>query len=276
MIFSPLVMDKKILGLIAGNGKFPLLFAQKARSKGYCVIAAAIHGDTSFALKFSVDKLMWFKVGELKKLFAFFAQEGVREVIMAGQVNPDNLFEKNVVFDGEFQQIFNAIRDRKADTIFAAIADKLQTQGIRLVDSTFLLKEYLAPKGTLTQRGPTGQELDDIEFGRNIAKVMGGLDVGQTVVVKEKAIVAIEAMEGTDRTIARGGAIAREGAVVVKMSKPDQDLRFDVPVVGPRTIQTMIRARARCLGIEAGKTLLLDRDRCVRLANKAGICIVAA
>ena len=269
-------MDKKILGLIAGSGKFPLLFAQKAKSRGYSVVAAAIRGDTSFALKFFVDKFAWFKVGELKKLFAFFARQGVREVIMAGQVDPDNLFEKNVVFDKEFQKIFDAIRDRKADTIFSAIADKLQSQGIRLVDSTFLLKEYLAPKGTLTQRAPTERELDDIEFGRNIAKAMGGLDVGQTVVVKEKAILAIEAMEGTDRAIARGAGIARGGAVVVKMSKPNQDLRFDVPVVGPRTLQTMIRTRARCLGIEAGKTLLIDRDRCVRLANKAGICIVAA
>ena len=269
-------MDKKILGLIAGNGKFPLLFAQKARSQGYSVVAAAIRGDTSFALKFFVDKFAWFKVGELKRLFAFFRQQGVREVIMAGQVDPCNLFEKNVVFDKEFQKIFDAIRDRKADTIFSAIADTLQSQGIRLVDSTFLLKEYLAPKGTLTQRAPTERELDDIEFGRNIAKAMGGMDVGQTVVIKEKAVVAIEAMEGTDRTIARGGEIARDGAVVVKMGKPNQDLRFDVPVVGPRTIQTMTRARARCLGIEAGKTLLLDRDRCVRLANKAGICIVAA
>lgn len=269
-------MDKKPLGLIAGNGKFPLLFARKARSRGYHVVAAAVRGDTSFALRFCVDKLAWFKVGELKKLFAFFAQEGVREVIMAGQVSPDNLFEKNVVFDKEFQGIFNAIRDRKADTIFSAIADKLQARGIRLVDSTFLLKEYLAPKGTLTRRAPTERELDDIEFGANIARAMGGMDVGQTVVVKEKAIVAIEAMEGTDRTIARGGGIARDGAVVVKMSKPGQDPRFDVPVVGVRTIQTMIRARAGCLGIEAGKTLLLDQDRCVRLANQAGICIVAA
>ena len=269
-------MDKKVLGLIAGSGKFPLLFAERAKSQGYSVVAAAIRGDTSFVLKFCVDKFAWFKVGELKKLFAFFAQQGVREVIMAGQVDPDNLFEKNVVFDKEFQKIFDVLRDRKADTIFSAIADTLQSQGIRLVDSTLLLKEYLAPKGTLTRRAPTERELDDIEFGRNIAKIMGGLDVGQTVVVKEKAILAIEAMEGTDRTITRGAGIARDGAVVVKMSKPNQDLRFDVPVVGPRTLQTMIRARARCLGIEAGKTLLIDRDRCVRLANKAGICIVAA
>lgn len=269
-------MDKKILGLIAGNGKFPFLFAQKAKSQGYRVIAAAVRGDTSPFLRFCVDKSAWFKVGELKKLFLFFKQEGVREVIMAGQVNPDNLFEKNVSFDKEFQQIFEAIRDRKADTIFSAVADKLQSNGIRLLDSTFLLKEYLAPKGTLTQRAPTLRELDDIEFGRNIAKAMGGLDVGQTVVIKEKAIVAIEAMEGTDRTILRGARIACSGAVVVKMSKPNQDLRFDIPVVGPRTIRTMIRGKAGCLGIEAGKTLLIDRAQCIRLANKSRICIVAA
>ncbi|MBI5415427.1 MAG: UDP-2,3-diacylglucosamine diphosphatase LpxI [Candidatus Omnitrophica bacterium] len=269
-------MSKPTLGLIAGNGKLPFLFAREAGSRGYRVVAAAIRGDTSFALKFLVGKLSWFSAGELKKLFTFFADEGVREVIMAGQVNPDNLFEKNVAFDEEFRGLFDAVRDRKADTIFSAIAGKLQARGIRLLDSTFLLKEYLAPKGTLTKRGPTSRELDDIEFGKAIARDMGRLDVGQTVVVKEKAIVAIEAMEGTDRAILRGGRIAREGAVVVKMSKPSQDPRFDVPVIGPRTIRTMARARAGCIGIEAGKTILIDREQCVHLANQAGICIVAA
>ena len=270
------MMPKSTLGLIAGNGKFPFLFAREARSRGYRVVAAAIRQDTSPALQFSVDKLSWFSAGELKKLFAFFVSEGVHEVIMAGQVNPDNLFKGNVAFDEEFRGLFNALRDRKADTIFSAIADKLQARGIRLLDSTFLLKGYLAPKGTLTKRGPTSRELDDIEFGTVIARDMGRLDVGQTVVVKEKAIVAIEAMEGTDRAILRGGRIAREGAVVVKMSKPGQDPRFDVPVIGPRTIRTMMRAKAGCIGIEVGKTILIDRDQCVRLANQAGICIVAA
>lgn len=269
-------MPEKILGLIAGNGRLPFLFAQKAKAQGYRVIAAAIKRDTSFLLSFFVTKLSWFKAGELKKLFLFFQKEGVREVIMVGQVRPDNLFEQGIVLDEEFQNIFNAIRDRKADTIFSAIAERLASLGMRLVDSTFLLKEYLAPQGTLTCRGPTSRELDDIEFGKAIAKAMGHIDVGQTVVVKEKAIVAIEAMEGTDQAIMRGGKIARKGAVVVKMSKPRQDLRFDVPVVGTRTIQAMKRCRATCLGIEAGKTLLIDRDSCVRLANQAGICIVAA
>ncbi len=195
---------------------------------------------------------------------------------MAGQVNPQNLFNPHVVFDEEFQSLFKAIQYRKADTIFSAVAERLKARGMELVDSVFLLKEYLAPQGTLTRRGPSLSELADIDFGRNIAKAMGGMDVGQTVVVKDKAIVAIEAMEGTDRTILRGGRIARGGAVVIKMCKPDQDMRFDVPVIGPRTILTMVRSQAVCLGIEAEKTLLIDRQACIRLANKAGICIVAA
>ncbi len=268
-------MQRKLLGLIAGNGKFPFLFAQEAKKQKFKIISAGIQGDTSFFLRFFVDKFFLFQVGELKKLFVYFKEEGVQQVIMAGQVNQDNLFDPAVKFDEEFQQLFEAIKDRKADTIFSALADKLKDQGIELVDSTFLLKKYLALKGTITKRGPTLSELDDINFGRDIAKAMGKIDVGQTVVVKDKAIVAIEAMEGTDCTIYRGGSIAREGAVVVKMSKPDQDLRFDVPVIGPRTIRTMMKCRAKCLGVEAGKTLLIDQNTILKLANKAGICIVA-
>jgi len=269
-------MEKKSLGLIAGNGKFPLLFAQKARSQNYKVIAAGIRGDTSFFLRFFVDKCTWFKVGDLKKLFNYFKNAGVQQVIMAGQVNPNNLFEKDVAFDDEFRNLFEALSDRKADTIFTAVADRLSDYGLELVDSTFLLKEYLAPRGTITKRGPSINELEDIVFGATVAKEMGGIDVGQTVVVKDKAIVAIEAMEGTDRTIARGGAISQGGAVVVKMSKPDQDLRFDVPVIGPRTIKAMIKSKTKCLGIEAGKTLIIDYETCVKLANKHDICIVGA
>lgn len=266
----------RLLGLIAGNGKFPILFARKAKSQNYKVIAAGIKGDTTRLLKFFVDQLHWFHVGELKNLFAYFQQQGVKQVIMAGQVNPKNLFEKDVVLDEEFKQLFAAIKDRKADTIFTAVADKLRAAGMELVDSTFLLKEYLAPKGTLTKRGPTQKELEDIEFGTAIAKRMGEIDVGQTVVIKDKAIVAIEAMEGTDRAIARGSQIARCGAVIVKMSKPKQDFRFDVPVMGPRTIQTMIKNQAGCIAVEAGKTIIIDRDKCIKMANQAGICILAA
>lgn len=268
--------DKKILGLIAGNGKFPFLFAREARNRRYTVIAAAIKGDTSFLLASFVDKIFWVGPGELTKLFSFFKQEGVRDVVMAGQVSPSNLFNDRLAIDEEFRKLFNALKDRKADTIFSAVADKLRHEGMELLDSTFLLSGYMAPKGTITKRGPSEEELSDIEFGHTIAKLMGGIDVGQTVVVKDKAIVAIEAMEGTDKTILRGGAIAQQNAVVVKMSKPQQDVRFDIPVVGPRTLETMVKAKASCLAVEAGKTLVIDLDRCIALANKHKICIVGA
>ena len=268
-------MQNKPLGLIAGNGKFPILFAREAKVQHFKVLAAAVKGDTSPFLRFFVDKIAWFKVSQLPGLICFLEQEGIKEVIMAGQVNPKNLFEKKALLDEESKKIFEALSDRKADTIFKAVAEKLKEHGMELLDSTFLLKDYLAPRGTLTRRGPTLSELADIDFGRTIAKLMGGIDVGQTVVVKERAIVAIEAMEGTDKAISRGGKIAQEGAIVVKMSKPNQDLRFDIPVIGPRTIQTMVKAQAKCLAIEAGKTLIIDRDKCMALANREKICIVA-
>ena len=269
-------MSNQIIGLIAGNGKFPILFAREARRQNKKVIAAAIQGDTSFLLKFFTDEMAWFKVGELKNLFSYLKDRGVTQVIMAGQVNPNNLFDKNVTLDGEFADLMRALEDRKADTIFRAVADKLKGEGLELLDSTFLLKDYLAPKGTLTRRGPTISELDDISFGQTIAKAMGGLDVGQTVVIKEKAIVAIEAMEGTDQCILRGGKIAQGGAVIVKMSKPAQDTRFDIPVIGPRTLKNMMRVHAKCLAVEAGKTLIIDRDACIKLANQAELCIIAS
>ncbi len=264
------------VGLIAGNGKFPLLFARAARQKGLRVVAAAVKGDTSFLLHLIAHEVHWFSPGELKNLFDYFRSRGVKKVLMAGQVHPRNLFAKNVAMDEEFRELFQAMADRRCDTIFGAVADRLRREGLDLLDSTFLLQDHLAPKGTLTRHAPTESQLKDIQFGIGIAKGMGGLDVGQTVVVKDLAVVAIEALEGTDQCILRGGAIARENAVVVKASKPKQDNRFDVPVIGPRTIRTMQRCRASCLAVEAGKTLIIDRERTVDLADKAGITIVSA
>ena len=266
--------DKPILGLIAGNGKFPFLFARQARRQNYKIVAAAIKGDTSFFLRGVVDQMIWVGPGELKRLFSFFKSQRVTRVIMAGQVNPNNLFNARLVVDEDYVKLFQALKDRKADTIFSAVADKLKNNGMELLDSTFLLSEYMAPQGVLAQRSPSDEERADIEFGRIIAKLMGGIDVGQTVVIKDKAIVAIEAMEGTDKTILRGGAIARQGAVVVKMSKPNQDIRFDIPVVGPRTLKNMIKVNASCLAVDAGKTLIIDQAACIRMANEHKICIV--
>lgn len=264
------------LGLIAGNGKFPILFARAAKLKKIQVIAAGIRGDTEFYFPILVDRFAWFHPGELRKVFQYFKEADVRKVIMAGQVNPKNLFDQKVAMDEEFKALFAALNDRKADTIFKAVADRLESHGMELLDSTILLQDYLAPKGTLTKRAPTISELEDIQFGFAIAKQMGGIDIGQTVVVKEKAILAIEAMEGTDRAIVRGCTIAQKGAVVVKTSKPKQDSRFDVPVIGPKTISAMLKGKGGCLAIESGKTLVIEMEETLRIANRAGICIVAA
>ncbi|MBF0619068.1 MAG: UDP-2,3-diacylglucosamine diphosphatase LpxI [Candidatus Omnitrophica bacterium] len=263
------------IGLIAGNGQFPLLFAKAAKYKGIRVVSAAVKGDTSLLIHFVSDSVEWFSPGELKKLFGYFRAAQVTHVLMAGQVHPRNLFRTDMPVDDDFRAIFEALSDRRCDTIFGAIADRLKKEGMELLDSTLLLTDHLAPRGTLTRHAPTAAQIADIEFGRGIAKEMGGLDIGQTVVVQGKAILAIEALEGTDQCILRGACIAREGAVVVKASKPKQDNRFDVPVVGPRTIMTMQKGQASCLAIEAGKTLLLDRDQMVKLANRSGISIVA-
>lgn len=267
---------KKTIGLIAGNGKFPILFAMKARAMNYRIVAVGVKGDTSWFLPYFVDKYQVFRVVEMNRMLEYLRNAEVKQVLMAGQVNQRCLFDANLNLDSEFKEFFQAVMDRKADTIFAAIGEKLKERGMELVDSTLLIQDYLAPKGTLTQRAPSLQEIADIEFGQNLAKTMGAIDVGQTVVVKDKAIVAVEAMEGTDRAILRGGRIARQGAVVVKMSKPEQDFRFDVPVIGPRTIDMMKRARCSCLAIEAGKTIIIDLEVCLRKANKFGISLISA
>ncbi len=265
-----------IIGLIAGSGRFPILFAEAARRQGIKVIVAAAKGDASFLMYFAADEVRWFSPGQLKDMFTFFRLRGVKSILMAGQIDPDTLFNENVQADDEYRALFAALADRRCDTIFGAVADRLKAQGLELLDSTLLLKGFLAPRGTLTRRAPTESELLDIEFGIGIARHIGGMDIGQTVVIKGKAILAIEAMEGTDRCILRGGIIARAGAVVVKASKPNQDSRFDVPVIGPRTIRTMVKARASVLAIEAGKTLIIDRDKAVALADRNGISIVSA
>lgn len=272
--FLKFSMDPKRLGLIAGNGKFPILFAQKAKSQDIKVITAGVKGDTSWKVRFFSDKFKLFKAGDLKKIFLYFKENGITDVLMAGQVNPKHLFDTRLSMDEDFKRVFQTLKDRKADTIFLAIAEKLKEQGFKLIDSTFLLKDCLALKGTLTKRGPTLNELEDIEFGRDIAKAMGAIDVGQTVVIKDKAIVAIEAMEGTDKAILRGGKIAQKNAVVVKMSKPNQDFRFDVPVVGPKTIRNMVKAHASCLAVETGKTIMIDQEVVVKLANKNNVSIL--
>ena len=264
----------KKIGLIAGNGKFPLLFAHAALTNGLEVIAIAIKRDTSPRIRSLVKKVYWLSLKDYGKMFDIFKKEGIQKVIMAGQVNPQNLFYKDVG-DDALKALLLAIKDKRPDTVFKAVADKLAEHSIELIDSTLLLEKYLPQKGVLTRLKPDAKTWEDIHFGFDMAKRIAGLDIGQTLVVKNGAIVAVEAIEGTDAAILRGGKIANGGVVVIKVSKPDQDMRFDVPVVGPRTIKYLNKVRAKCLVIEAHKTLVIDQEACVRFADQKNIAIIA-
>ena len=262
----------KKIGLIAGNGKFPLLFARAASRNGIDVIAVAIKKDTSPFITPLVKKVHWLTLNEYSKMFDIFEAEGITKVIMAGQVNPRNLFYKDVG-DDALKTLLSAIKDKRPDTVFGAVADKLAQRSMELIDSTLFLDDYLLPAGILTKCQPDAGVWNDIRFGYDMAKRMAGLDIGQTLVVKNGAIVAVEAIEGTDAAITRGGKLANGGIVVIKVSKPNQDMRFDIPVVGPRTIEYLSRVNGKCLAIEAHKTLMIDRDICVRIADRKRIVI---
>lgn len=265
----------KKIGLIAGNRKFPLLFAQAAKDKGYSVVAVAIKGDTSASLKKLVDKIYWLSLADFSRLFEIFKQEGITEVVMAGQISPRRLFSKEIGRDKLLKEALDNIKDKRADTIFGKIADMLKDAGFTLIDSTTFIEEFLPQKGTLTNFEPNASLWEDVGFGMDLARAVAGLDIGQTVAVKSRAIVAVEALEGTDNLIKRAGRIARGGITVVKVSKPNQDMRFDIPVVGLNTIKNLIKAGARCLAIEGGKTLFIDKDQSLKLANSKGLAIVA-
>jgi hypothetical protein len=265
----------KKIGLIAGNRKFPLLFAASARKQGYSVVAVAIKGDTSSALAKLVDKIYWLSLAEFNKIFTIFKSEGIQDLVMAGQISPFRLFSKEINKSQELKQILASLKDKKADTLFGAVAQRLEQAGFKLLDSTTFIEEHLPKKGTLTKFQPDFNTWEDVYFGLNLAKAVAALDIGQTVAVKDKAIVAVEAFEGTDNLIRRAGSTAGGRIVVVKVSKPKQDMRFDVPVIGLKTVKSLVKARARCLAFEAEKTLFIDKEESLKLADKRGISIVA-
>lgn len=270
---NDVAMEK--IGLIAGNRKFPILFADSARKKGCQIIAIAIKHDTSPELKKYCHKVYWLGLNEFSRMFELFRQEGLKKVAMAGQISPRRLFSREVEQDPQLSTMLASLEDKRADTIFGAIAQRIQLEGFELVDSTLFLGDYLPRQGTLTRCIPTFGQWDDIYFGLDLAKSVALLDIGQTVAVKQKAIVAVEALEGTDNLIRRAGKIGRGGIVVVKVSKPSQDMRFDIPVVGLNTVRNLVKAKAACLAIEAGKTLFIDQQASVALADSKGLALVA-
>lgn len=265
-------MDK--IGLIAGNGEFPIAFARAAKKKGMRVIAVAHEGETLPELAEWVDGIFWVRVGQLGKLIKIFQEQGVKDVLMAGGIKKTTLFS-GALPDLRGAAVLAKMMYKKDDSILRAVAGELESEGITVRESTLYLDSILAPKGVLTKRKPSKDEQQDIEFGWQLAKEVGKLDIGQTVVVKGQAVLAVEAIEGTDEAIRRGGTLGRHGAVVVKVCKPQQDLRFDLPAIGSRTIATMAEVKASCLAVEAGKTIILDREMVVRDAERAGIAVVA-
>lgn len=262
------------LGLIAGSGKFPLLVANEARKQGLRVVAIGINEITSTNLQDYVDKLVWIDLTDLTRLIKELKAEHITKAIMAGQIKHVNIF-RNLKFDWRTLRLLNGLANKKTDTILGAVVQELEREGITIINSTTYLLSCLPSPGVLTKRKPTKKESQDIEFGFGIAKDIAGLDIGQTIVVKDKTVVAVEAMEGTDETIQRGGRLAGEGTVVIKVSKPKQDMRFDVPVIGLTTINKLKEVKVSAMAIEAGKTLFFDQEAVLNEANLHKISLIA-
>jgi UDP-2,3-diacylglucosamine hydrolase len=262
------------LGLIAGNGVFPLLVARGARDAGVSVVAVAHVGETEEALSGLVDACTWVRVGELGRIIKTLKQAGCTRAVLAGGIKKARLFH-GFRPDLRGAAFLARVRSLHDDRLLRGIADELESEGIAVIASTEYLPSLLPAAGPITRRSMKTRERSDVEFGLRVAKAVGGFEIGQTVVVKNGLVLAVEAVEGTDAAIRRGGQLSRGGAVVVKVSKPGQDLRFDVPAVGPETIRLMAEVGATVLALEAGRTILLEREELVAAAERAGIAVVA-
>lgn len=261
------------IGLIAGNGRFPIIFAENARRLGYIVSAVAHVGETSPELEQHVERIHWVKIGQFNKLINVLKQDGVRQAVMLGGIKKTHVFT-TVRPDLRALSVASRLKALKDDAILREVAVELESEGIIIRESTFGLHGLLVEEGALTKRGPTKKEWEDIRYGWEVAQEIGRLDIGQCIVVKDRVVVAVEAVEGTDEAIRRGGLLARDGGVVVKRCKPQQDLRFDLPAVGPATIETMKSVKASALALEADRSVILDREEMLRKADRAGIAVV--
>ncbi len=267
------------LGLIAGNGRFPFLVLDAARALGHEVTVVAIKEETFPELADAAARppraeLHWISLGQLGKCISILTGAGVTRAVMAGQVKHTKIFAGGVVPDLTFLSVLARLPARNTDGLIGAVANVLADHGIELIDSTTLLEPLLAGAGVLTRRAPTDAERSDIEFGYRMADAIAALDVGQTIAVKDRAVVAVEAMEGTDAVVARAGQLAGAGIRIVKVAKPNQDMRFDVPVVGVATIDAIRAAGGTALSVDAGKTLMIDGRAVIDAADAAGIAII--
>ena len=262
------------IGMIAGGGQFPLLIAEAAKKQGVRVVAVAHRDETEPSLADKVDEIVWIKLGQFGQLIKAFKKNGVRNALMAGTITKKRMFE-NILPDLKALTIMSKLAFFHDDDILRAVAKELAKEGVEVISSTRFLPELIAPEGCLTARRPNKPEKEDIRFGWKIAKELGRLDIGQCVVVRKKTVLALEAIDGTDATILRGGELAKEKAVVVKVSKPNQDLRFDVPCVGLETIKAMSKVKGAVLALEAGCTLVFDKSEMIAAADRENIAIIS-
>lgn len=272
---------KKPIGLLAGGGRFPMIFAEKARAQGLSVVCVGIRYEATQELANLVDRFYWSGIAQLGRMIRLLKREGCQQVVMAGKVHKAVIYTPLRIFRllPDLRMVRTWLkrrRDNQDDSLMLALIDEFAADGMRFESALDICPELLVRTGVLTRKQPTPQEEADIAFGWQLAKEMGRLDVGQSVAVKERAVLAVEAIEGTDRAIARAGDLCRRGGfVVVKVAKPQQDMRFDVPTIGANTIESMKNAGARVLAIEAGKTIIIDEPDTIALANKYGLSIVA-
>jgi DUF1009 family protein len=261
------------IGLIAGGGQFPLLFAEAARARGRRVVAIAHVNETVPEIEDQADVVYWVKLGQLGKIIKHFRLEAVTETVFAGTITKTRIFH-DILPDLKGLSLWNKIDSRLDDSILRAVAASLEEEGIGVLASTCYLDHLFFPQGVLTRKKPSAAQLEDIRFGWKVAREVGRLDIGQCVVVRDRSVLAVEAIEGTDAAIRRGGELAGSGAVVVKLKKPDQDFRFDLPATGPKTIDTLASVKGAVLAVEAGQSLLFDRAAMVAAADRAGLVVV--
>lgn len=265
----------RVLGLIAGAGDMPREIIRAAQEEGYEIACVALSGMAHPDYAEVCPKTLYVHLGELDKTMLFFQEHGVQELFFAGKVEKTKLFSSGLKLDGTAQQLFSGLMTRNDDAILGGVAELLASKGLKVLDSTRFLKSILPPKGVLTgEKLPDGVR-QEIDFGYKMAKSIADLDIGQTVVVKDRIVLAVEAIEGTDEAILRGGSLGRVDTVVVKVAKPSQDLRFDMPTVGPVTIQHCIEAKVRALAFDSGATILLNRDEVLKMARENSILIVS-
>ena len=262
------------LAILAGQGSYPLELARSARGHGVRrVFVAAFKGETDPAIRRLADEIAWIRLGQLGALLDTLTRSGARHAVMAGQITPSSLF--HVLPDSRMLALLSRLPERNADTIFGAVGDELRGIGIELLPAHTFMGDAMPAPGPISRRLPSEREQQDIALGVRVAKTTSGLNIGQTVVIKEGVILAVEAFEGTNETIRRGGKLGGAGAVVVKVARRGHDMRFDIPVVGIHTIRTLRKARASVLAVEAGRTILLDREEVVALADRIGFSVVA-